>query len=404
MNATSPGGGRRTSRWRPRLTFRARLTLTFTALVAIAGTLTVVVVTAFMRTIPTYAVPTIPTIAVQVPASAAVVPSPTSQTASTTSITLRTPDDILNTTLVVSLLALVLIVAAGALIAWLIAGRMLRPLKTINTAAQLAGSGSLDHRIGMDGPHDELRDLADTFDAMLERLSRSFSTTQRFAANASHELRTPLTTTQTMLEVALADPDIDATELRAVAGRVLETNRRGIEIVDALLDLAERDDGSMDGGDVDLVGVTQAALLEEQPSIDHSCLTLTCDLPASAMVRGDAVLVRQAVLNLIRNAVRHNVPDGSITVAGRLTGDAVVLTVENTGDLLTDALVASLAEPFVRGAGRVATGLAGGHGLGLAIVDSILRVHHGTLRLHPRPGGGLIAQIELPRSAGSASR
>lgn len=403
MNAPDPDHGQLSllARWHPHLTFRTRLTLTFTALVAIAGALTVVIVTVFMRTVPIYSLPI--TIADHSTESTAPIAPETggdaNEMAQATAIMLRTPSEILNTTLVVSLLALVVVIAGGALIAWIVAGRMLRPLKAVNAAAQLAGTGSFDHRIGLNGPRDEVRDLADTFDTMLERLDHSFTTTQRFAANASHELRTPLATTQTMLEVALSDPAIPTAELRAVAERVLETNRRGIETVDALLDLAELDVSSIDPREVNLTSLTRAAVREEAASISAARLTVIDELPASALIHGDGVLLRQAVLNLVRNAVRHNVPDGMIRLTSHPRDNAVVLSVENSGAEFTDTLVATLNEPFVRGAGRITEHGPRGTGLGLAIVESIMRAHDGTLRLRRRDGGGLRAEIELP-SAG----
>lgn len=388
------------SRWRPHLTFRTRLTLTFTALVATAGVLTVTIATVFMRTVPIYSLP------VAVAEQSFEPTTPTNpgagdeagEMAQATAIMLRTPAEILNTTLVVSLLALVVVISAGALIAWIIAGRMLRPLKAVNTAAQLAGTGSLDHRIGLGGPHDEVRDLADTFDTMLERLDYSFTTTRRFAANASHELRTPLATTQTMLEVALADPDLDTIELRAVAERVLETNRRGIETVDALLDLAELDALDIAANEIDLVPLVQTALREERESIAAARLTISVESPASALVQGDSVLLRQAILNLMRNAIRHNIQEGMIRLTIRRNAGMVVLSLENTGEMLSEALVEELKEPFARSKGRVAGEGKRGHGLGLAIVESVVRVHRGSLRLSPRTGGGLIAQVEIPES------
>ena len=295
--ATDAHGRQRPSRptW-PTITIRTRLTLTFTALVAIAGLFTVGIVTVFMRTIPVYVLPD--TVATRTPEQAGATSSSaatvTADVAQPTGLTLRTTTDILDTTLVVSLLAVLLVVAVAALSAWIIAGRMLRPLKTINAAAQQAGAGTLDHRIGMVGPRDELRDLADTFDSMLDRLDRSFATTQRFAANASHELRTPLATTQTMLEVALSDPDIGADDLRAVAERVLETNRRGIAIVAALLELAEHDQRDVEFQDLDLVPLIESALDDERSTIEASGIAVTIERPASAPVRGDARLLRHA--------------------------------------------------------------------------------------------------------------
>lgn len=387
---------------RARITFRTRLTLAFTGLVALAGVVIVVFVTVFMRFVPTYLQPgTVDFTAVET-ATSRVVPAPSpaasgiDSMAQSTGLTLRSPTDILNTSFVVSIVVLVILIGAGALIAWLLAGRMLRPLQAVNAAAQRAGRGSLDHRIGLTGPRDEVRDLADTFDDMLGRLDRSFSASQRFAANASHELQTPLATTQTMLEVALADPDASADELRTIAERVLETNRRSVETVTALLELAELEEHAIDAHPTDLVALARSALRDEATAIASRDLQVHDDLPAAALVDGESVLLRQAASNLIRNAVRHNVDGGSVRLTARARATETALVVENTGPTLDASAVASLAEPFVRAAGRIARG--DGHGLGLAIVDSVMRAHGGELRLRARDGGGLIAELVFPRA------
>jgi len=392
-------------RWRPRITFRTRLTLSFTALVTLAGTLMVISVNVFMRTVPTYlaangtAVDEIvnsngtATLATPTPEPAGEMPS------QTVTISLQSPADILDTILIVSILVLLVLIAATALTSWLIAGRMLRPLQAVNQAAQLAGTGSFDHRVGLEGPRDELRPLSDTFDDMLQRLDRSFSASQRFAANASHELRTPLATTQTVLEVALADPEVDAVELRAAAERVLETNRRNIETVEALLDLAELDQREPASGAVDLSRLVRGALDQSRVELQARGLGVREDLGSDVVAQGDEILLRQAVDNLIRNSIRHNAPDGEVRVTtAKATHGRVSLRIENTGAALSEELVAVLTEPFVRGAGRTAAGPGGarGHGLGLAIVASVVRVHGGDLRLEARAGGGLIVEVDLP--------
>lgn len=233
-------------------------------------------------------------------------------------------------------------------------------------------------------------------------MDRSFSASQRFAANASHELQTPLAATQTMLEVALADPDADAVQLRAVASRVLETNRRSIETVAALLDLAELDERAIGHHPVDAVPLVRSALSEEQSGIEARSLTVLDDLPPSLQMSADAVLLRQAVSNLVRNAVRHNLDGGELRLRAIEAGDVRVLIIENTGVVLTRDLVDSLAEPFVRGVGRIAGDR--GHGLGLAIVKSVARALGGELRLTPREGGGLVVELEMPSAPESATR
>ncbi|MEV4517877.1 HAMP domain-containing sensor histidine kinase [Dactylosporangium sp. NPDC049525] len=412
-----PVGERRPLRWKPRLTFRARLTLTFTVVLAITGVLMVTTVSTFMRTIPTYlessghpseSAPLATSPDPDQGDTAGVTTSqttPGSDLAAPTDrplmISLRSPQEILNTTLVVSLLVLVALVVVGAVVAWLLAGRMLRPLQALNRAAKRAGNGSFDHRVGLQGPHDELQDLSDTFDDMLTRLDQSFAASNRFAANASHELRTPLAATQTMLEVALADPDADVDELRAVARRVLETNRRNIQTVDALLDLTEINHHEPSDEPVTLASVARDALRDGRAEIESRCIIVETDLDENATTRGDSVLLHQAIRNLVSNATRHNINGGQIQVSVSQLPRHTRFRIENTGARVPAELVASLTEPFVRGAGRTTSNTESvrGHGLGLAIVTSVTRAHHGELHLTPRHDGGLIAELNLPAGA-----
>jgi two-component system sensor histidine kinase VanS len=402
--------GMRLRRWRPRLTIRTRLTLTFTALLAVAGLLMMLTVNAFMRTVPTY----VASRPAAMTGSSTAMPAPLVPSEGSSgdvgavdaairpaTIALSSPVDILDATFIVSAVALVVVLLVGALLAWIVAGRMLRPLQAINRAAQVAGTGSFDHRVGFEGPRDEVRDLAETFDDMLSKLDRSFQSHRRFAANASHELRTPLATTQTLLEVALTDPDLPVEELRAVARRVLETNRRNIETVEALLDLADIDQRPLVTEPVDLTGLVGRALADASGEIGARGIRVDGAGSRPIIATGDEVLLRQAVSNLVRNAVRHNVDGGDISVD--LVEDAlhVRLRVQNTGPMVTDERVAELTEPFRRGAGRTASAAESvrGHGLGLAIVSSVVRAHDGTLDLTPRAGGGLVVELTFPAAS-----
>ncbi|ANJ27798.1 sensor histidine kinase [Agromyces aureus] len=432
--------------WRPRLTIRTRLTLAFTTLLAIAGISMVIVVTLFMRTVPTYVAidnamlpaaaademtfagqPTLPPeyldangveiapVQTTSPISGALVAAtvaPGERFATTTTatdagiaskaatISLRSPLDILNTSLFVSAIVLAVLLVAGALLAWLISGRLLRPLQAINRAAKLAGTASFDHRVGLDGPRDEVRDLSDTFDDMLERLDGAFRSHQRFAANASHELRTPLAATQTMLEVTLADPDAGVEELREVSRRVLEMNRRNTETVEALLDLAEIGRRPIRPKAVDLTRLVDDAVADAALEIAARALTVQVEA-SEAIARGDEVLLRQAISNLVRNAVRHNRDHGTITIRVARAVRTVSLSIENTGAPLTAARVHEFTEPFARGSGRTASTSESvrGHGLGLAIVSSVVDAHHGSLELAPREGGGLVVDLTLPAAS-----
>ncbi|WPW29047.1 HAMP domain-containing sensor histidine kinase [Streptomyces atratus] len=360
-----------------RLTARMKLTLTYALFVVVAGAFTLAVVYLAMRFVPNY------------PLTAA---NPRDDSGA------PSRQEILQNLLEASGLTLLLLALVGVGGGWFIAGRVLRPLQDITRAARRAADGSLDHRIGLTGPRDEFTDLSDTFDTMLARLQRSFDAQQRFAANASHELRTPLAINRTMLDVATADPD--GQDYPRLVARLRETNQRGIEVTDALLQLSALDHTPPTTQPLDLADTAEEALDLVREEARTRGITLSADIhPAPAT--GDGVLLRQLALNLLHNALRHNLPTGgSLTLT---TGpDPVhpgraVLTVTNTGPLLPDT-VDHLTEPFLRGSGRMAEKdpARRGHGLGLAIVAGIVRAHHGDLTLTPNPGGGLTARVSLP--------
>lgn len=369
-----------------RLRIRTRLTLSYAGLVTGLGAVLIAIVYFFMRFVPTYRV--VGAMVGPMPAVAEMGPA--------RAVQITSADDFLRLFLIASIAALVLLAALGGAVGWIVAGRIIKPIAAINAAATRAATGALDHRVGLDGPKDEIRDLSDTFDRMLASLERSFATHRRFAANASHELRTPLATTQTMIDVVLADPDAGAAELRALAGRIREVNRSNIEAVDALLDLADAGTGELAHEPVNLSDVTDAVLRE----LSAEATTAGVELPArtgEATTLGDPVLVRQAVANLVRNAVRHNRRGGHATVRLSMRDATARITIANTGAPVPPDAVEALVEPFVRGTGRTIT-RGSGHGLGLAIVSAITTAHDGTLALHPNPGGGLTVHLDLPRA------
>jgi two-component system sensor histidine kinase VanS len=280
----------------------------------------------------------------------------------------------------------------GLLGGWLLAGRMLSPLARITDAARTAAGGSLSHRIRLPGRHDEFRELADAFDAMLARLEAHVAEQQRFAANASHELRTPLAITQTLLEVARSDPSHGDDEL---VERLLFVNTRAIDLTEALLVLSRADQRSFSPEHVDLSLMAEEATEALLPLAENRGVTMETsgDL---APTMGSAALLLQLTTNLVHNAIVHNLPDGgTVWVTTSVQGHDVVLTVENTGMTLTPQLVSTLVEPFQRGSTRVHS-VHAGIGLGLAIVRSITHAHDGTLTLSPRPAGGLRATVRLP--------
>jgi two-component system sensor histidine kinase VanS len=292
--------------------------------------------------------------------------------------------------------ALLLLAAVGLGGGWIVAGRMLRPLTRITAAARLARDGSLDHRIHLPGRQNELAELADTFDDMLGRVQLSVDEQRRFAANASHELRTPHAVIRTMLEVAQLDPE--GRNVDVLLSRITEMNERSIVLTEALLSLADADRHQDPLIVVDL-GSLSSAVVDELAEIAAQANVRIDAQIVAVKVRGDSTLLRQLVANLVQNAVVHNHANGSVHVSTGLTPDgAIVLEVDNTGEPLDEATLATLTEPFARGAARTrrANGHHVGSGLGLAIVASIARVHSATLVLSPRPGGGLHARVLFP--------
>jgi two-component system sensor histidine kinase VanS len=287
----------------------------------------------------------------------------------------------------------------GLLGGWLLAGRMLAPLTRITDATRTAASGSLSHRIELEGHQDEFRELADAFDTMLARLEahvaeqqRFAAEQQRFAANASHELRTPLAITQTLLDVARNDQNRDNDEL---VDRLHAVNTRAIDLTEALLLLSRADQRSFTREHVDLSLIAEEATETLLPLAENRGLTIeTSGDPAAAI--GSHALLLQLSTNLVHNAIVHNLAEhGTVWVTTSVHPKSAVLTVENTGEKLTPQVVATLAEPFLRGTERIRTDHPG-DGLGLAIVKSITHAHDGTLTLTPRAAGGLRVTVQLP--------
>ena len=372
-----------------RLTIRARLTLTYAGLVTGSGAVLIALVYLYMRRF-------------EVPVSEAPVVG-TDESDGSIYLRITLLSEFLNTMLGISLGALVLLALLSGAVGWVVAGRMLAPLSTMNEAAKQAASGDLSRRLALAGPRDEIRDLADTYDHMLDSLESSLATYRRFAANASHELRTPLATAQTMIDVTLADPGASADQLRSLVERLRETNRANVETVDALLDLAEAQSGDIYREEVDLGEVMATVLAQLAPEAAEREVTLPAAPGDVVVVEGDPVLLRQAVSNLLRNAVRHNVPGGGIDLELARADGRARLRLSNGGPLVPAERLASLCEPFVRGAGRGRT-RGDGHGLGLAIVSAVAAAHDGVLELSANPSGGLSVVLDLPVCADSPER
>lgn len=286
---------------------------------------------------------------------------------------------------------LTFLLVVGLLGGWLLAGRMLAPLARITTATRLAATGSLSHRIALEGRRDELRDLADAFDTMLGQVEAHVAEQRRFAANASHELRTPLAITRTLLDVARTDPDHDTAEL---LDRLHAVNGRAIDLTEALLLLSRADQRSFEREHVDLSLLAEEATETLLPLAERRAVTLEATGDVTPTV-GSPALLLQLVTNLVHNAIVHNLPDGgSVRVSTAVRAGSVTLVVENTGERLDPGLVPTLTEPFRRGAERL-HGDDAGVGLGLAIVASITRAHGGTLTLSPGVDGGLRVVVRL---------
>ena len=280
----------------------------------------------------------------------------------------------------------------GLLGGWILAGRMLAPLTRITEATRTAATGSLSHRICLEGRRDEFRELADAFDTMLAKLEAHIAEQQRFAANASHELRTPLAITQTLLEVARNDPDQEA---RQLLDRLHALNTRAIDLTQALLLLSRAEQKSFTPTQVDLSLMAEEATETLLPLAEKHAVTIETATD-TALTSGSETLLLQLCSNLVHNAIIHNGQHGgTVWVKTSLHSDTVELTVENTGDHLKPQVVAVLAEPFLRGTERIHTDHAG-VGLGLAIVKSITEAHGGRLTLAARLDGGLCVSVQLP--------
>jgi two-component system sensor histidine kinase VanS len=288
--------------------------------------------------------------------------------------------------------ALAIMTVVSIALGWLVAGRVLRPLRAMTTTARQISERNLNERLALSGPRDELKDLADTVDDLLARLEAHVGEQQRFAANASHELRTPLAVTQTLLDVARKDQSPGNGEL---VERLQAVNARAIDLTEALLLLSRADQRSFVRDVVDLSLIAEEATETLLPIAEERGVTIETSGEQAPTIGSDALLL-QMTTNLVHNAIVHNLPEqGTVWVTTSVHDGGTVLTVENTGAKLTPQLVATLVEPFQRGSKRIRSDHAG-VGLGLAIVKSITKAHDGNLTLTPRDAGGLCATVALP--------
>jgi len=292
-----------------------------------------------------------------------------------------------------SLASLAAIALGSTWLGWIVAGRALRPVQAITAAARRASEENLGERIALDGPDDELKELADTFDAMLGRLDAAFASQRRFVANASHELRTPLTVMRTAIDVTLAKPGRTPTQLEAMAGEVRQAVDRAEALIEALLTLARSDRGAGPRERLDVAVLAEDALDAAAPAIRARPVAVEAALRPGPAI-GDPVLIERLVTNLIDNAVRHNVADGWVQVATGLRGGMAFIEVANGGTQIPEELVPSLFEPFQRLSDRA--GSPEGTGLGLSIVRSVAVAHGGHATVRARPAGGLEVSVLLP--------
>jgi len=288
--------------------------------------------------------------------------------------------------------AMVALLIIGAVGGWFLAGRMLAPLDALTEATRRADAGDLSTRVRMAGRQDEFRELADSFDGMLQRIESQVEEQRRFAANASHELRTPLAITRTLLDVARADSDRNVDDL---LGRLAAVNERGVDLVEALLLLARVDRGGFPQASVDLSLLAEDAVETLLPLAEARGVDLVVH-GGEATTFGSSSLLGQVVLNLLQNALIHGDATGPVTVTTHRDDGGAVLIVENGGDRLDPALVSTIAEPFQRGTARIRRSDHERNGLGLAIVTAIVGAHGGELALAARSVGGLRATVRLP--------
>ncbi|MGW2964141.1 sensor histidine kinase [Streptomyces sp. NPDC001220] len=293
-----------------------------------------------------------------------------------------------------SLLALLGLAVIAFAFGYAMAGRVLSPLGRITRTARAVAGSDLSRRIELDGPDDELKELADTFDDMLERLQRAFTAQQRFVGNASHELRTPLAINRTLLEVHLSDPGAPM-ELQQLGKTLLATNERSEQLVEGLLLLARSDNQIVERKPVDLAEVATQAVDQVHAEAAAKGVTIR-GVRKPAVVQGNGVLLERIALNLVQNAVRYNVPeDGWVEVDTEIRHGQAVLSVSNTGPVVPAYEIDNLFEPFRR-LRTERTGSDKGVGLGLSIVRSVARAHGGHIAARPREGGGLVMRVTLP--------
>ncbi len=293
--------------------------------------------------------------------------------------------------LVNSGIALAIVAVLALLAGWLVAGRMLRPIRTITRTARRISSTSLHERLALDGPQDELKELGDTLDDLFGRLDAAFEAQRQFVANASHELRAPLTRQRALIQVALADPDANLTSLRAAHERVLASEQHLEQMIDGLLALTRGQAGLERREHIDLATIATQVLMTRNSETTNLGLDVRATL-TTAPTAGDPRLLERLIANLLDNAIRHNISQGHVEITTGVRHQYAFLMVANSGPTIPPEEVPRLLQPFQRLHGTRTTH-ASGNGLGLAIIDAIATAHAATLNAQPRPDGGLIVEV-----------
>ena len=296
-----------------------------------------------------------------------------------------------------SAIALAIMAIISALLGWYVAGRVLRPLRTITATAQEISEANLHRRLALPGPRDELRTLADTIDGLLERLQDAFDAQRRFVANASHELRTPLTAVRALLEMAISDPHATVETFRETCREALEESEQQEQLIDALLALAQGQRGLDHRDAADLAVIVDEVVGAHRADAEARHLHLDV-LLQSAAISGDQRLIARLVSNLVQNAIRHNNPDGDVEVRVGTRAGQAYLTVSNTGPVVPPEELERLLQPFQRlSPDRLAH--HEGFGLGLSIVAAIATAHDARLDIRPGEPGGLHIEVTFPAAA-----
>jgi signal transduction histidine kinase len=391
-----------------RLTIRVRLTALFGALFFLAGTvllgLTYVLLEQSLAQRMTPGANSITVAPSSLPIGQSPPPTVSSETRQQMLDMIRKEQEQFRTDTLDSLLAqggvalgLVGVVALG--FGWLMAERALRPVHEITATARRVAAAAADQRglrerIALGGPRDEIKELADTFDEMLERLHQSFNGQRQFVANAAHEMRTPLALNRTLIEVTVTRPDVSA-DARGLGEALLSVNARHERLIDGLLTLAVSEHEVIESLPVDLRDIAQHVLDQTEAAAAEAGVELRTGTLCQAPTAGDLVLLERLTQNLVDNAVRHNLPGGWLTVTTELVDEWAVLTVSNTGPVVQPYELTAIFQPFRRlGGDRVGSGR--GFGLGLSIVQAIVEAHHGSIKAVPRKLGGLETCVRLP--------